>query len=223
MRTFRIPRTVGFATRLLLVGSVSALLGTQEAQSQHASTCLASVVWHGTHYYGMVVDNVIFGRPLGEGAMPICGGTGSQRVSVVSLAGIAPTVALGVEGDSAHGYLAPGYFPQLRSHPLHQGGRSSPNATLGCTLEPIIRFSGTVLGNSYNLVVEVWKKRRPAQLRFKARTLLLVDVHTHIYGQKRNGLPYVKLGEWVSVRAQPCRIRGAHDAKMIARSVYPTK
>jgi hypothetical protein len=205
----------------LLVGcSSGSKVATTVQGSSSAGPCIGEVDWRGTEYLGRSFASLPpRGHTLGTGAVPSCtdvlgGETGASRaVAIRVLAGVDPAVAVAVEGDPAHGYLAGGYFVQLPSHPLHPGARDEPNELAGCVRTGPVKLEGTVSRNAPSLVVRV------SQGGVERTARVSVDARTRIERLSREGLPFVARGQRVEVEAVGCRRTGARAPKIVARRI----
>jgi uncharacterized protein DUF6281 len=105
--------------RILYLGCLVVLCGGCGSSSKGAPTpearaaCGFVVTWHGAVYYGRTFRALPpQGRRIGVAGVPSCrdalgGETGASRaVEVRRLVGIDPGVAIAVDGDTLHAYLA---------------------------------------------------------------------------------------------------------------------
>ena len=188
-----------------------------------ATTCSAVVVWNRTQYFGSAAVWRPLTRRLGTGTIPACGdspGTPATRVDVYAFRNVPSGVAIGVRDSDRDAFLAPGYFPQLPSHPLHVGGRDEPNEMRGCVPTPLMRLRGRVVWNVFHLRLRVTSRAGSVRRRYVAsRTPIFIDARTRILGSRRNGLPYIGIGATVAVEARGCREAGARAPRIVARRI----
>jgi Family of unknown function (DUF6281) len=194
------------------------------------SACAARITWDGTVYYGQTFPSRLPATlTLGTGGRPTCrdshGGEAgaSSTVEVRRLSGVEPRVAVAVQGEPEHAYLAAGYFIQLPSHPLHgaiEWSSRSLNELIGCAKSPPMRVEGTIrYGPSASL--DVSGRDDVARRYVGSEALLFVDARTHVERLSRNGLPYIAPGTKVAVEAIGCLTRKGKLAKLVPRRISP--
>jgi hypothetical protein len=202
------------------VAALALVLGTGTRDA--SASCAATVTWRGVDYVGWAARSALaVGDSLGTGTVPACRDTivvgGGARppergrsVDVLPISGVPARVAVAIAGGARTAYLAPGYLPQLREHPLHRalyGRADRPLETLGrrCGDAPAVR--GRLVG------------AEPGGLRVRRETggtkRMLVDVRTRVAGLERDGLPYLTPGARVRVETLRCD----PSAELVARSV----
>jgi hypothetical protein len=102
-------------------------------------SCAYVLRWNDDLYAGQATRFAVpeSGRRLGEGALPWCVREGGacappeETIAVFALGGVRPSVAIVDDGSSGTVLLAPGSFPQLSDHPLHEAVYGFPIAP-GC-------------------------------------------------------------------------------------------
>lgn len=204
------------------VGAMCAGCSSGPRQNAGGFTCADRITWNGRVYFGQLFAKLPPATlVLGTGGRPTCsdanGGEAgaSSTVEVRRMIGVDPRVAVAVKGEPDAAYMAPGYFVQLPSHPLHSAIEwkpRSPNELTGCA------------------------KTRPRQLRVSVRstsgstigvtldgreTFLFVDAYTRFRGLERNGLPYVAPGQHIAADAVECLSSGGRLRKVVPRLISP--
>ena len=217
------------AAAALVVGSASAALalvatGRGHGGSRSAGGCALAVRFDSVDYLGRTVKQLRLGRALGRGTLPPCRDSNGPpevggAVDVVSIGGVPPAVAVGAAGDAHPAYLAAGYFPELPSHPLHEGG--ARDFTNGCRVTGTFSLVGTVRRHVSTLLVEVSERSGSLEAAPGSTIQLLVDAHTRIEGFERNGLPYVTRGDRIRSSGVTCQFRGPQSPAVVARTIAP--
>jgi hypothetical protein len=213
----------------------TAAVGATIVAPAASSSCAEAVEWQGIRYEGMggtLRAPVAFGERLGEGAIPSCSdedgigcrGPESSPVDVLRLPGIDPAIAVGVppRGRLSRVYLAPGYFPELPGHPLHDAvyERGRPNERLGSRCEAPVELAGTVVRTpTWGGVFAVRFAGDLVRRQF-GYTAVFVDAQTRIVGLDRNGLPYVDAGDRLQARVRECTASGERY-KVVADLIEP--
>jgi hypothetical protein len=195
---------------------------TGERHVTGSPVCAARVIWNGTVYYGETFPSLPPATlVLGTGGRPTCGGVNggeagaSSTVEVRRLIGVDPRVAVAVNGEPEHAYLARGYFVQLPGHPLHQSLRPwqrSRSELTGCGARRPVELEGTVR-SSTGAGISV--------ARGRGDVFLFVDPFTRVRGLERYGLPYVAPGQRVAVDATACLWPGGRLRKLVPRLIRP--
>jgi hypothetical protein len=180
-------------------------------------SCAVAVRWKDVVYEGHVARYATPGRSasLGKGEIPHCGTGGAppeEEVGVFSLTGVPVDVAIAAPGLEAEAlvFLAPGTFPALRDHPLHDalyGSPAKPNYRQQCG-EPF-GFRGEVTQASGTLRIRV-ADPAPEQLAEDddGQVWVELDATSRVEGFDRNGLATISEGEEVLVTAQVCEAHG---------------
>jgi hypothetical protein len=220
------------AAAVLVVASVSAAVslngrGGESAHSASTGSCPLNIRFGDTHYVGTAVKRTLrLGRRLGRAFVDPCPdliARPSEPVapggaSVMAIVGIPPSVAVGAAGQRHFAYLAFGYFPELPSHPLHEG--RVRDLTRGCRATERFSLVGRVRVHGSALMVEVDRSSGSLDVRPRVTVIqLLVDKHTRIEGFDRNGLPYVTAGDRLRSRGVTCQFRGAGSPAVVARTI----
>jgi Family of unknown function (DUF6281) len=210
-------RIVTAACLLLCVGC-----GSGERQVSGPPPCASRITWDGTVYYDERFPSRLPATlTLGTGGRPTCGDAhggeagASSTVEVRRLAGVDPRVAVAVQGEPEHAYLARGYFVQLPSHPLHQAlsrAQRMRSELEGCADTRPLAFEGTVR-SSTGATIGVSKG--------KGEAFLFVDQYTRVQGLARNGLPYVAPGQRIAVEAMVCLWPDGRLRKVVPRRISP--
>jgi hypothetical protein len=215
------------AAAALVVGSASAALalvatGRGHGGSRSAGGCALALRFDSVDYLGTTVERLRLGRALGQGTLPPCRDSNGPpevggAVDVVSIVGVAPAVAVGTAGDAHTAYLAEGYFPELPSHPLHEGG--ARDFTSGCRVTGTFSLDGTVRQHVSTLLVDVSERSGSLEAAPGSTIQLLVDARTRIDGFERNGLPYVTAGDRLRSSGVTCQFQGAGSPAAVARTI----
>ena len=186
---------------------VSVALGT---------SCAITVRWNEVLYegYGARHATPERGASIGEGEIPHCGTGGrcappEEEVAVFALTDVPVDVAIAAPGLEAETetliFLAPGTFPALPDHPLHEaifGSPARPHYRRGCG-EPF-RFTGEVTQANFSLRVRI-ADPVPEQVETHDEPLTLeLDAQTHVEGFDRNGVVRIMEGEKIVVSARVC-------------------
>jgi hypothetical protein len=193
--------------------------------------CAARVTWNGRVYYGETFASLPPATLLlGTGGRPTCGGINggeagaSSTVQVRRLIGVDPRVAVAVKGEPEHAYLAPGYFVQLPSHPLHRSlppRQRSRSELKGCAATRRVELAGTVRSSTGAGIVRSSTGAGIGVARGRGEAFLFVDSFTRLRGLERYGLPYVAAGQHVAVDATACLWPGGRLRKLVPRLVRP--
>jgi Family of unknown function (DUF6281) len=221
------------AAALVVVASASAALvlvtrgGGHAVIARSGSSCALAVRFDGVDYLGSTMKQPLhLGRALGQATLPPCQDSNSpgpppteSAVDVVAIAGVPPSVAIGAAGDPHTAYLAVGYFPELPSYPLHEGGAF--DYTSGCRVTGTFSLTGTVRQHGSALLVEVDGRSGSLEAAPGSTIQLLVDARTRIDGFDRNGLPYVAAGDRLRSSGVTCRFQGASSSAVVARTIGP--
>jgi hypothetical protein len=184
--------------------------------------CAARITWNGTVYYGETFSSLPPATlMLGTGGRPTCGGVNggeagaSSTVEVRRLIGVDPRVAVAVNGEPEHAYVARGYFVQLPGHPLHGSlppWQRSRSELTGCGATRPVELAGTVRSSTGAGI---------GVARGDGEAFLFVDPFTRVRGLERYGLPYVASGERVAVDATACLWPGGRLRKLVPRLIRP--
>jgi hypothetical protein len=178
------------------------------------TSCADAIEWDGGLYIspGTVRGVPDRGASLGNGEIPDCTEEGGRcappgkAVEVFGLEGVDPSVAVATRKGV---YLAPGTFPALPDHPLHElvfGSPSTPNYRKGCG-EPFA-FTGEVIDQAgFSLIVDP-AGTPPDQvgewLDADGYIWVEVDAYSLVEGFDRNGVATIENGTPVEVTARMC-------------------
>jgi hypothetical protein len=190
-------------------------------------SCAIAVRWRDVLYEGHVARHATpeRGASLGEGEIPHCGAGGrcappEEEVGVFSLTGVPVDVAIaapGLEGEPLV-FLAPGTFPALPDHPLHEaffGSPRKPNYRQRCG-EPF-GFTGEVSQAMFNPRIRV-AEPVPEQLEEDddGQVWLELDANSRVEGFDRNGVATIAEGEEIAVTARLCEGSGEVPGPVVA-------
>jgi hypothetical protein len=223
------------AAAVVVAASVAAVIALTGRGGHHARataaerSCPLAIQFGDSDYFGMAVKQTLpLGRRLGRAIVypcsdgilsppdPVPPGDGV----VVAIAGIRPSVAVGAVGSPHTAYVAYGYFPELPSYPLHEGGIR--DRTRGCRVTGRFSLVGRVRGHSSGLLVRADRSSGSLDVRPHVTLVqLLVDGHTRIAGFRRNGLAYVTRNDRIRASGVTCQFPGAGSTAVVARTIAP--
>jgi hypothetical protein len=206
------------ATRAAVAVTGTLALTGVLASVAFGDSCPVAVRWKDVVYEGHVARYAAptRGASLGEGKIPHCGTGGrcappEEEVGVFSLTGVPVDVAIAAPGLEAEPliFLAPGTFPALPDHPLHE-------AIFGSPARPIYRQR---CGEPFRLVGEVTQAtfslriRAPEEVPEELETVedqfwLELDAQTRVEGFDRNGVATIVEGQRIAVSARMCEGHG---------------
>jgi hypothetical protein len=130
-----------------------------------------------------------------------------ESTAAFTLVGVPAELAFAVPGYYDGLFVAPGTFPELPDHPLHEavfGPRSRPDYRQGCG--EMFRLEGTVnLAGPLRLEVTASEVELAED---QEGAWLVVDAGTRIDGFDRKGIPTLAPGDEIVVRAQLCEGHG---------------
>jgi Family of unknown function (DUF6281) len=172
-------------------------------------SCEEAVEWNGERYVSVTTTHGGPGRGarLGEGEIPDCSAGGrcappGEAVTIFRVAGIDPGVAVAAPDGV---FLAPGTFPALPDHPLHEavfGSPASPSYREPCGTP--FRFSGEVTQASVTLRVDP-SEPAPEQLsQDDGQVWVEFDADTVVAGFDRDGIATIDVGTPVDITARLC-------------------
>ena len=179
-------------------------------------SCAYIVRWNDVLYAGQATRFALPepGRKLGEGALPWCGREGGacappeETVAVFVLGGVPPSVAIVDDGSSGTVLLAPGTFPQLSDHPLHEavyGLPDRPDRRSGGCGRPFA-LTGAISRTDSLLWVRIERADCPGEILAGEETQIELDARTRVAGFDRQGLATLEEGDAVSIVARVCRM-----------------
>lgn len=204
------------AIRWCAVGSAGALVIAMAACGGEgkSSSCVPLLRWNGSTYFEDVVKAPRLGPRIGRATRPNCGARGSdERVFVRRISGVPPTVAVADERRQGKVALAEGYFVELPSHPLHvsvfgDARRRHPREQgRTCTVRAQVRVPPAV-------------GRRFILTNASGETYVRLDTNTSVRGFLRDGLPFVRTGDFLVVRGHRCG-RAGPGAVLTATRIEP--
>jgi hypothetical protein len=182
----------------LIFGIASLVVLGCGGSSGEDSSCISTVRWNQTFYYGLAMK-VAHGAVLGRGtALPCTPDGEDQQVIIRRVPNVPPALAVvrgGAPGKRTVN-LAPGFFPVLPDHPLHRGA-VRPRRCSGR-----FRLTGTVLHTPTTNAIP---------MRVGGRELSPhVVTSTEIVGFRRAGHPYLQRRDLVDVRGRRCDVLDFH-------------
>ena len=210
-------RAVLLIAVVILVG---AGCGGGEAADEGAAgdegDCTARLLWNDVRYHsaGSPERPLALGERLGKGNVPRCNGEPGPALDVIQIRGVDPAVAVVIEGegDPPYAWLAPGYLPESRRHPLHDaiyGGPSEPNAETGFRCEPSrlirVRALNTPAYDTVFLRVAAEDEESEPFLRAgDVDGIVSLDANTAVVGHERDGIPFIQAGGEFSLVLREC-------------------
>jgi hypothetical protein len=186
-------------------------------------SCPEAVRWNDVIYVGQggrypVPERT---RRLGEEEVEDCIGgrcaPPEAKTALFALEGVAPEIAIAAPAVDAETqfFLAPGTFPALPDHPLHEaiyGSPTKPNYRQQCGES--FRFAGEITQVDF-LRIRV-DEPVPEQLeKDDDQVWLELDVESRVDGFDRNGVATISEGEEVVVTARLCKVAGEPAAVLV--------
>jgi hypothetical protein len=210
-----------------LTGLLASGCGGAGERPRFEGDCMARVTWRGVDFASAgsrFKAPVAFGPRIGKAAIRACPGDPVLPVRAMSIRGVAPDVAIGLEGNEwpRSLWLAAGYIGESPRHPLHRaiyGSDREPDATAGYRCEASRSLRARVAGApQYQReplhVIARHARDTPFLTGGDADGLVALDAHTRIDGLTRHGIPYVHAGERVRLVVRACRAIHEHpDAR----------
>jgi hypothetical protein len=206
-----------------LTGSLAAGCGGAGERPRFEGDCVARVTWRGVDYASAgsrFKAPVGFGPRIGKAAIRACPDDPVLPVRAMSIRGVAPAVAIGLEGKEwpRSLWLAAGYIGESPRHPLHRaiyGSDRKPDATAGyrCEAPRTLRARVTRAPQYQRDPVHVVARRAgdtPFLTDGDADGLVTLDAHTRIAGLTRHVIPYVHAGDRVRLVLRACRAIHEH-------------
>jgi hypothetical protein len=196
------------------------------------TSCAFVIEWNGVVYGAADLDrSVAFGASLGEATVPACEDTaeagcereGGEKIDIFRLRGIDPHVAFGAPSPFGRdAFLAPGFFPELPDHPLHDAVYGSPRrpderAGWRCG-EPILNLRGSVMHTPGSGLVFGVRFEGEVVRTEAGRTVVFVDARTSITGFDEYGLPRITEGDRVRATVRECTASGGRY-KVVADAI----
>jgi hypothetical protein len=208
-------RLAWIACCALAAGALAACGGEQGGM--RSASCAQAVTWRGEAYAGFAgTDLPVAGAELRPPAK-LSNGCGNEEgaptpVTALRMGPVDPAVALWVRGQRA-GFLHPGYFIALPSHPLHRAFFGTDGKPYNKGDGRRCRFAGSVTNvTPRDVTVSDDDPAGP-------RALVTIDARTDIRGFRRQGLPYLQTGDGVAVTGRRCRTGGRVQGITAARIV----
>jgi len=173
--------------------------GGSDAQPQ--ASCASALKWRGQLFLDAGrLAGLARGQRLGDG-LEAC--ESEQKLAVFAIRSIQPEFAVSADSKGQPGlFVALGYLPQLRSHPLHSrlyGGRGA--------LPPGLRCRGRF--SLRGTVGELPKFNSPIVVRTAAgRQELTAHPTATVAGFDRTGLPYLPSGVRIAAGGRRCTDSG---------------
>jgi hypothetical protein len=162
--------------------------------------CVAPLMWNDVTYWsaGELEEPLVVGMRLGRGIVR-CRGEAAppgRRVEVLRIDGVSPSVAVAIGGEP-YAWLAPGYLPESRRHPLHgaiYGSPEEPSAEAGfrCESSRTIRARALTTPALDVIPLEVEaedEQMQPFLLREDVDGIVTLDASTVVTGFERDATP----------------------------------
>jgi hypothetical protein len=189
-------------------------------------SCVEAVRWNDVLYVGVTTADARLerGGRLGEGEIPDCTASGrcappEERTAVFAVTGVAPEIAIASPawGNESGIFLAPGTFPALPDHPLHEalyGSAEKPNYRQQCGDPFTLR--GEVTQTSLGLRIRA-ADPVPEQLEEDedGQVWLELDARSRAEGFDRNGVAMISVGEEVVATARLCEVQGEPTGPLV--------
>jgi len=181
--------------------------------------CVARFMWDGVEYAGIGAPKrpVIVAGSLGPSAMYGCPGDPRIDVLVVRLAGVDPSVAVGVRSDPGSDhfdlYGRRGYVVESERHPLHDAAYFRPRQPQavpdGYRCSPPREMPVQVVDEQAESIPLRVTSDDPAAAEFltaeRVEGFVYLTVETRIRGAERRGIPYVAAGDRLRITLRECR------------------
>jgi hypothetical protein len=197
----------------LAVSILAAALAAACAGSELHQDCVERLVWKG-HDYGGTMGRPPLGERLGRTATLGCGGEPSRRVTIFSIRGVSPSVAIAVQPRGGHRFLGlgPGYIVESPRHPLHRavfGTDDEPDAYEGQRCRPprsvLARAVTTPVYEEKPLTVAAARGADRAYLRGRGvRGEVSFGAGSAIEGFDRGGVPFIEAGDRLRLLLRAC-------------------
>jgi hypothetical protein len=201
-----------------------------------ATSCVEIITWNGVDYIGAgkIAEEPALGSSLGSGVIPPCVGSDAsgcegedeQPVALFRIPGVNPEIAVVVRPTASRVFLAPGYFPELAGHPLHDAifgprlGRPEEKRGFSCgrafSIKAIVE-SPPAWGALFLVEVEE-SDRDVGRYDEGGGVAVFVDAGTEVEGLERNGLPFVEEGDHAAIEAREC-LGGGGAGKLVAARI----
>jgi hypothetical protein len=211
-------------TRFVVYAGAAVALAGCGGGNERSAQCPAALRWNAATYFEFpVVDRRHAPKhraSLGSATIPECsdedpegGGVGGGPVGIVGLVGVSPQVAVARAEDTNSVYLAEGFLPELREHPLHRavGGELRPRRC-----ETPISRDGRIMAPRSAVQRTQFRSGTgsPEGLSFRG--------DAEFRGFRRAGQPYLETGDLIAIRASHCRVRGRPGQRvLVVSSVRP--
>jgi hypothetical protein len=195
--------------RLAFLGALLVLVGCG-GPNRETSSCAAALRWNATTYFGYpIVDRQRapeHGDALGSATILRCSDQDSPTadsargpVEIVALRGIPPQIAVARADDPQTAYLATGFLPELRLHPLHAAIGIGEFRPARCR-KPVA-LNARVVAQPTKITstqVQVGNSRRSQSIKFRGGA--------QIRGFRRAGQPHLQNGDLISAEGRYCRV-----------------
>lgn len=187
-----------------------------EGAADSEPDCVARLLWNDVTYHsaGSPKKPLALVERLGKGNVPSCSGEPRPALDVIQIRGVDPAVAVVIEGegDPPYAWLAPGYLPESRRHPLHDaiyGSPSEPNAETGfrCEQPRVISVRALNTPAFDSTYLQVAAKDEALETFLSAGDvdgIVSLDANTAIAGHERDGIPFIQAGDEFSLVVRPC-------------------
>jgi hypothetical protein len=156
--------------------------------------CGSAVVWHGRPYSGQGNARTWQrGERLGAGEVPACGPEKpAATATVYRVRGVPPPIAVTIANDV---YLAPDYFPQLATHPLHRSFFRDPDEPRARRCRGHWKAAGAIKGGGSGVLDLATDQGRLG---------VFLHARTRVRGGTRFGTAYLPAGTRIRARGRMC-------------------
>jgi len=204
--------TLGTLVALLLTAALAAGCGGGQ-ESAAGGDCVERLLWSGGEYGG-TPGRPPLGEVLGRTATLGCGGEPSREVTIFSVRGVHPSVAIAVRPEGGRRFLGlgPGYLVESPRHPLHDvvfGSESQPDTYRGYDCRRprsvLARAVTTPVHETTSLIVAAERRADRSYLRGRgADGVLTFDAGSVIEGFDRHGIPFIEVGDRFRLLLRAC-------------------
>lgn len=217
------PRLLLRLALVALCAAGLASLAPGDARAACAPDASHPIRFAGSRYVPVVVDPPPLGAVVGRGRQEGCddgnGGTPDRDVEVRALAGVDPTVAVGLAEAPGLAYALEGTFPSQADHPLHNAVGESRAA--GDCARPTRRFEAIVRFTSPGALLVRARYGDGALDALEQDGLLTVAVDASTDLSAFSGLARVAPDDVLEVDARTCGSGSSSPNALLAQRLVP--